>query len=60
MAAMKHRDQKQIWKKWFIWLTLLYPLFITDRSQDRNLNRAGADPEAMEEYYILACLPWLA
>jgi hypothetical protein len=37
-------------------------LFITERSQDWNSSRseAGADAEAMEGCYLLACFPWLA
>jgi hypothetical protein len=40
-------------------------LFITRGSQDRNSTQgrnleAGADAEAMEGCYLLACFPWLA
>jgi hypothetical protein len=36
-------------------------LFITKGSQDWNSSsqEAGADAEAMEGYYLLACFPWL-
>ena len=38
------------------------PLFITKGSQDWNSRsqEAGADAEAMEGCYLLACFPWLA
>ena len=50
IAVMKHHSQKQVGKK--VWLTILYPQFITEGSQNRNSSRAGtleaeSDAEAM-------------
>jgi hypothetical protein len=63
---MKHHDQSNVGRKGFIWLTLTSTsLFITERKlgqelrQGRNLE-AGADAEAMERCYSLACSPWLS
>jgi hypothetical protein len=48
-------------RKGFIQLTLSTLLLITKGSQDWNSGQeAGADAEAMEECYLLACFPWLA
>jgi hypothetical protein len=54
--------KKQIGEKGFIQLTLSTLLFITKGSQDWNSSRskAGADAEAMEGCFLLACFPWLA
>ena len=41
MAAMKHHDHKQVWRKRFIWLTLTQCSLITEGSQNQNSNRAG-------------------
>ena len=63
IAVMKHHGQKQVGIK--VWLTILYPQFITEESQNRNSSRAGileaeSDAEAMEGCCLLACFPWLA
>jgi hypothetical protein len=47
--------QKQVWEErvYSVYTSML--LFITKGSQE-----AGADAEAMEGWFFLACFPWLA
>jgi hypothetical protein len=51
--------KKQLGRKGFIQLTLFTLLLITKgcRTGTQAGQKAGADAEAMEGYYLLACLP---
>jgi hypothetical protein len=55
--------KKQLGRKGFIQLTLPY-CCSSPRKEVRTGTQAGqeaeADAEAMEGYYLLTCLPWLA
>jgi hypothetical protein len=54
--------KKQLGRKGFIQLTLSTLLLITKgcRTASQAGQEAGADTEAMERYFLLACFPWLA
>jgi hypothetical protein len=54
--------KKQLGRKGFIQLTLSTLLFITKevRTGTQAGQEAGAEAEAMEECFLLACFPWLA
>jgi hypothetical protein len=54
--------KKQLGRKGFIRLTLSTLLFITKevRTGTQTGQEAGADAEAMEGCYLLACSPWVA
>ena len=58
----KHQNQKsKLGRKGFIWLTLPYCSSPQEvRTGNQAGQEAGADAEAMEGCYLLACFPWLA
>jgi hypothetical protein len=54
--------KKQLGRKGFIQLTLSTLLLITKgyRTETQAGQEAGAEAEAMEGCFLLACFPWLA
>jgi hypothetical protein len=62
---MKHHNQKQFGKgRVYSTHSSVYQ-FIFKSSEDRNSCRVGSwrqepDAEAMKEFYLPACFPWLA
>jgi hypothetical protein len=59
IAVTKHHDLKASWRGEGLFSLYFHMAVITKGRWGRNLE-AGADAEAMEWCYLLACFPWLA
>jgi hypothetical protein len=58
----KHHDQEASWGGKGLFSLSFFMLFITKevRTGTHIGQEAGADAEAMEGCYLMACFPWLA
>jgi hypothetical protein len=60
----KHHDQEASWEENYLFIQITFPHCCSSPKEVRTGTQAGqntgADTEAMEGCYLLACFPWLA